>query len=218
MKFCISMKVLLPALGSAAVGTLLAHSRIEYRNVLTRTDADCDALGGIVTGKEEIIVEIKKGVFKKIKMTRCMIGEAEARSLRSTEAIGKIKGLSTFSKILATSGLAKRLDKENSFTLFAPSDVAFNAMRRQELDQLLSDRQAAATFVERHLILDRKIGIRLIQGANAAGGVVNHEDGVGRQISIENDRLMLGPASIVVADLEAANGVIHVIDKIQAGR
>jgi len=114
----------------------------------------------------------------------------------------------------ANSDVIRRLNNpEKEFTVFAPTDAAFNALLT-ELDvtaeQLLSDKMMLSRVLRYHiargeleaaevLASDR---IRTVQGGRLwqGGGVLTDANG--------------RTANIVQTDIQASNGVIHVIDNV----
>ncbi|HRF60402.1 MAG TPA: fasciclin domain-containing protein [Fimbriimonadaceae bacterium] len=187
--------------------------------VLTKSDASCEELGGIPYGTEEVLIEVKKGIFKRVKFTKCSV-YPEAQSLKTEQAVGGLKGLATFAAVLATSGLTPSLDSDGEFTLFVPQDSAFKGMPREDLARLTRDREAARGFVMRYLVKGHRVGLNLPAGKAGlkVGAAMTSGDGKVRRLTLDGERVALGDATIVVADLPVSNGVIHVIDKLQSGR
>lgn len=187
--------------------------------VLTRTEADCTAIGGFSNGTEEVLIEVKKGIFKKVKFTKCAV-YPEAQSLKTEQAVGGLKGVATFASVLATSGLAPSLDSDGEFTLFVPQDSAFKGMPREELTRLTRDREAAKAFVMHYLVKGHRVGLTTPLGRAGLkpGSAVTTGDGKSRRMTLDGERVTFGDSTIVVADLQASNGVIHVIDRIQPSR
>jgi len=96
-------------------------------------------------------------------------------------------------------------------TLFAPTDEAFEELPDGALDYLFSDDPQAAfdlsRVIQHHIVDD----VRPIDDFDP--GEVTSIAGP-LQISIEADRVMVGDATVIEPDLEASNGMIHVIDGV----
>jgi transforming growth factor-beta-induced protein len=113
----------------------------------------------------------------------------------------------------ANPNLLKRLDSKKDYTVFAPTDAAFAALLDElgvTAEQLLSD-QALVTRVLRYHILRgnldstevlAKESLRTLQG-----GRLFQNNGV---LTDANGRT----ANIITTDIQASNGVIHVIDRV----
>jgi uncharacterized surface protein with fasciclin (FAS1) repeats len=121
------------------------------------------------------------------------------------------KDLSTLVTAVTKAELAETLSGAGPFTVFAPTNAAFDALPAGTLDSLLADPTGAlADILKLHVLsgaVDSKAAIA------AAGGNV---DSLGGPISIalDGENLVVGGATVVTADIKAKNGVIHVIDAV----
>lgn len=111
---------------------------------------------------------------------------------------------------LQAAGLDDTLEGTGPFTVFAPTDEAFDALPEGMVDELLDDPEGNLTEVLLYhvttgeLLASDVIGmenITTIQGSDIA---VNVTDGT----------VMLDGAEVIQADVMASNGVIHVIDAV----
>ncbi len=103
--------------------------------------------------------------------------------------------LSTFTRLLLDSPLAPQLDGPSPMTLLAPSDTAFDALPFGALAsyERPEHRDALTALLQRHLF----------EGRHAATSVLPPRTLTGQS-----------PAQVIEADLAAANGLIHVIDRV----
>jgi uncharacterized surface protein with fasciclin (FAS1) repeats len=108
-------------------------------------------------------------------------------------------------------GLEETLRGEGPYTVFAPTDDAFAAVPKETLDALLADPKGALTDVlTYHVVPGKVMSTDLSDGMMAE--TVNGES---LKITIEDDgTVMVNDAKVVTADIETANGVIHVIDAV----
>ena len=108
-------------------------------------------------------------------------------------------------------GLEETLRGEGPYTVFAPTDEAFAAVPKETLDALLADPKGALTDVlTYHVVPGKVMSTDLSDGMQAE--TVN---GQPLDITIEDDgTVMINEATVVTADIETANGVIHVIDTV----
>ncbi len=117
----------------------------------------------------------------------------------------------TLVKAVTAAELAETLSGTGPFTVFAPTDAAFDALPAGTLDTLLKDPTGAlADILKLHVLsgaVDSKAAIA------AAGGTV---DSLGGPIAIalDGETLTVGGAKVVTTDIKASNGVIHVIDAV----
>jgi uncharacterized surface protein with fasciclin (FAS1) repeats len=110
---------------------------------------------------------------------------------------------------LQAAGLAETLAGEGPFTVFAPTDEAFAALPEGTVEALLADIPQLTSILLYHVV----------SGKVMASDVVNLESAETLQgqpvaISTEMDQVMINEARVAIPDIEASNGVIHVIDRV----
>ena len=128
------------------------------------------------------------------------------------DVLATLKASGRFSTLLQAikkSGMTKAVTASN-VTLLAPSDQAFGAMRPERLLALMKDRKALKRLVGYHLIPAR-IDAATARAATTPVGTV---EGSGVRFDLYRERLGVGDAVVIQADLAASNGLIHVIDKV----
>jgi transforming growth factor-beta-induced protein len=106
-------------------------------------------------------------------------------------------------------GLVDTLKSEGPYTVFAPTDDAFAKLPAGTLDALLQDTAALQDILLYHVV----------SGKVMAADVVNLKSAdtvLGKPVSIqvEGDTVMVNDAQVIITDIEATNGVIHVIDTV----
>ena len=118
---------------------------------------------------------------------------------------------STLVSAVSAAGLAETLSGNGPFTVFAPTNAAFEALPAGTLDTLLADPTGQlANILKLHVIsgaVDSQAAIA------AAGGTVETLGGP-VEVTLSGDQLMVGGATVTTADIKASNGVIHVIDAV----
>ena len=108
-------------------------------------------------------------------------------------------------------GLAETLSGEGEFTVFAPTDDAFAALPEGTVEALLEDPDGALKDI---------LLYHVVEGAVPAESVVTLESATTIQgepvmISVVDGNVMLNDsAKVVITDIEASNGIIHVIDAV----
>lgn len=109
-------------------------------------------------------------------------------------------------------GLEETLRGEGPFTVFAPTDEAFAALPEGTVEDLL--------LPENIDTLTAILTYHVVPGAVMAEDVLGAETAVetvqGDTVTVdgEGDLVMVNEATVVTADIEASNGVIHVIDSV----
>lgn len=117
----------------------------------------------------------------------------------------------SFTTLLAAvdaAGLGDTLADGGPFTVFAPTDEAFAKLPADTVESLLADPAKLTNVLTYHVVPGR------VTAADAAGlSSATTVQGDELPISIDGG-IHVGDASVVSADIEAANGVIHVIDRV----
>jgi uncharacterized surface protein with fasciclin (FAS1) repeats/heme/copper-type cytochrome/quinol oxidase subunit 2 len=138
-----------------------------------------------------------------------------ARAADIIETIRLSDQLKRLGQLIETGGLADTLKGEGPFTIFAPSDAAFEALGEGTLDQM--DQEQLRTVLRHHVVEGQAIAAnsipeRLESLSGEAISVFLAPDGLGLQ---SGDRKQPGEsAAITGADIKADNGIIHVIDAV----
>lgn len=120
----------------------------------------------------------------------------------------------SFEKLVAAvraAGLVDTLKGEGPFTVFAPSDEAFAKLPDGALEDLLKpENEAKLKAVLTYHVVPGKVMSRDVVGMSSAKTVQGSE----LPIVVDGDTVKVGEARVVKADIEASNGVIHVIDTV----
>lgn len=114
----------------------------------------------------------------------------------------------TLVKAVTAAGLVETLSGEGPFTVFAPTDAAFAKVPAATLESLLADPKALAEVLTYHVVSGKVMASDVAQLTTAT--TVQ-----GQNVSIDTSNgVMVNNAKVVTADVEASNGVIHVIDAV----
>ncbi len=121
------------------------------------------------------------------------------------------ENLSTLVTAVSEAGLVDTLSGDGPFTVFAPTNAAFEALPAGTLDSLLADPSGALTDVLQLHVISGAVDS---EAAIAAAG--SNVDTLGGPVAVElrGEDLYVGGAKVVTADIQASNGVIHVIDAV----
>lgn len=114
-------------------------------------------------------------------------------------------------KALQASGLDKALKEEGAFTVFAPTDEAFLRLPKGTLDNLLlpENKDQLVSILTYHVVsgnVDGATAVTLKEAKTLNGEKLN--------ISFKNAALYLDKSRVTATDVQASNGVIHVIDNV----
>ncbi|GAB4517530.1 MAG: hypothetical protein Tsb0013_21800 [Phycisphaerales bacterium] len=141
-----------------------------------------------------------------------VIDEVILPETKSIPAIAKDAG--QFKTLLAAvdaAGLTETLLGEGPFTVFAPTDEAFNALPSGTVESLLEprNRHKLQEILTYHVVSGRVYAddaVKLDTAKTVEGSKIN--------IAFRDGSLFINRSEVVAADIEASNGVIHVIDAV----
>jgi len=146
---------------------------------------------------------------------------ASAQDMTIVETAQATDSLSTLVTAVSEAGLVDTLSGEGPFTVFAPNNAAFDALPEGTLDSLLADTDALTGVLTYHVVSGEVMSGALIDLIGEAGGSAAVETVAGGTLtaSIEDERVIItdaqgNEATVVMADVEASNGVVHVIDTV----
>jgi len=130
---------------------------------------------------------------------------AEKNIVDTAVAAGQFK---TLAAALGAAGLVNTVKGTGPFTVFAPTDDAFAALPRETVQGLLADPPALARVLTYHVVPGRVSSAQITHDGEqktVEGGVLT--------IAV-NGGVTVNDATVIQADVEAGNGVIHVIDRV----
>ena len=126
------------------------------------------------------------------------------------EVVAKDPRLKTLAKAINAAELSGALAGAGPFTLFAPTDKAFNDLGQEKINELLQpvNKPKLAGILKFHVVpakvmaADVKtMGAKTLQGGNAS-------------VVVEGTTVTYAGAKVITTDIKAGNGVIHLIDKV----
>jgi len=118
---------------------------------------------------------------------------------------------STLVAAVKAAGLVDTLKGDGPFTVFAPTDAAFKKLPEGTVADLLKpeNKEKLAEILTYHVVPGK------VMSSDIAGKTLKVETVEGSNLSIDaTDGVKVDNATVVQADVEASNGVIHVIDTV----
>ncbi len=179
--------------------------KINDANVVT---ADVEASNGVIHIIDAVLLPPSDDAMEE----EAMEEEAMEEALPAT-VVDIAAEAGTFTTLLAAAeaaGLVETLTGPGPLTVFAPTDEAF-ATALDDLgltaEELLADTDTLTSILTYHVVAGKVLSTDLADGAVAT---VN-----GGDITVDlSDGVKINEATVVAADLEAENGVVHVIDQV----
>jgi len=144
----------------------------------------------------------------------CVAGFAEDKAPATSatraamhDTVGELvsKGFNTFTAALTKTDY---LDKvaSGTYTVLAPTDVAFRDLPKAQLDALLADKEKLTAMISNHLIEGK------VSSSELKSGNVKTVAGTTIKAKVVDGKLKVGTATVVKLDVPSTNGVIHGID------
>ena len=138
------------------------------------------------------------------------------------EVVAAQAELSTLFTLISTVNLLDALgDPAGEFTLFAPSNAAFEALPAEAAAALVSDQVLLARVLTYHVVSGRVTSddLAAMESGDTIPTIemfVGSGELVGSALTVTNDAegLRIGGASVITADLAASNGIVHVMDRV----
>jgi len=124
------------------------------------------------------------------------------------------QNLTTLVRLLQESKLDQTLSKQGTFTLFAPTNAAFDKLSPNTLANLErpQNRDQLQRILNYHVVSGSKITADQVTGRSATPQTVQGQElmvnGAGSHIMVNN------AATVTSTDIQASNGVIHIIDTV----
>ena len=114
----------------------------------------------------------------------------------------------TLVQALKAADLVTTLQSEGPFTVFAPTDEAFAALPEGALAALLENPEQLAQVLTLHVVAGEVPAAKVVDLAS-----VTTVQGSALDVDTESG-VSIGGAKVVKTDIDASNGVIHVIDRV----
>jgi uncharacterized surface protein with fasciclin (FAS1) repeats len=116
----------------------------------------------------------------------------------------------TLEAAVIAAGLADDLSGPGPFTVFAPTDAAFKALTAGTLETLLAD----PTGMLKDILLYHVASGKVMSGDLSDGQMIPTLLGKDVNVKINEDGVFINDAKVTVADIQADNGVVHVINAV----
>jgi uncharacterized surface protein with fasciclin (FAS1) repeats len=208
--------------GSYASGDVLATSSLE---TLQGNDLSVSLRDGkpYVNNSQIILTDIqaKNGVIHVIDavlVPPVSLPETEMEEMTDTSSLPTIAEIAiadgrfdTLVAALSAAGLAETFLQPGSYTVFAPTDDAFAALPAGTVEALLADPEGMLTTI----LLYHVVGDELSQNQLATDDYVPTLEGRALTVNRDGSNIIdISGAKLLITDIQASNGTIHVIDSV----
>ncbi len=115
--------------------------------------------------------------------------------------------LKTLVAAVTAAGLVDTLNSAENLTVFAPTDDAFAAIPKKDLNALLADKEALTAVLTHHVVGER------LSPEDVAGEL---ETLAGDTLTVEGEgeNFTIGDATVVCGNVQTANATVYVVDQV----
>ncbi|MEO5564202.1 MAG: fasciclin domain-containing protein [Chitinophagaceae bacterium] len=160
-------------------------------NQQTQTDSAASAETEVVSGQESVKDDESQKDIVKV-------------------AVGS-KDHTTLVAALKQGELVTALSNAGPFTVFAPTNAAFDKLPAGTVDGLMKDGSKA----DLQNILQYHVALAVYKAESMKDGqVIGQANGDNITISVKDGKVMVNGTATIVASIPASNGIIHVIDAV----
>lgn len=115
----------------------------------------------------------------------------------------------TLVQAVQAAGLVETLSGPGPFTVFAPTDEAFAKIPAETLQAVLADKEQLTAILTYHVVPGKLMAADVVNSTS-----LQTVQGQSITIRAEGGSVMVDDAKVIQTDIEADNGVIHVIDTV----
>ena len=126
--------------------------------------------------------------------------------VQTAVAAGEFK---TLVSLVKQAGLARALSAPGQLTVFAPTDAAFAKVPKATLTELAHNTAKLKQVLLYHVVKGDVTAAQVVKLTSA-----KTLEGSAVPIRVENDKVYIGGAQVIKANVTASNGVIHVINTV----
>jgi len=153
----------------------------------------------------------RRAAFAAAMAVPLMMGAVAAKAADIVDTAVSAGQFNTLVAAVQAAGLVDTLKGEGPFTVFAPTDEAFAKLPEGTVDNLLKpeNKDQLVAVLTYHVVPGK------VMSGDIAGKTMQVETVQGSKLSVDaTDGVKVDNANVVAPDVEASNGVIHVIDAV----
>ena len=130
----------------------------------------------------------------------------EKNIVQTAQAAGNFK---TLTKLVVKAGLAGTLSSSGPYTVFAPTDAAFKKVPKSTLNSLAKNRAKLRAVLLYHVVAGRVPSSQVVMLKSA-----KTLNGKSVRIHTAGGKVFVNNAKVTKADINASNGIIHVVNRV----
>lgn len=147
-------------------------------------------------------------VFMSLFFSQMVLAQTDSQ-LTIVAAAMRDRDLTTFVKAIKAAGLVDTLKGTGPYTVFAPTNAAFDKLPKDVLDNLMKDKAKLNAILMYHVVPGK------IMAVDIQNGPLNSLQGQAVTLAkTPSGGVQVNNATVTKPDVQAANGVIHEIDTV----
>lgn len=132
------------------------------------------------------------------------------------------EGFEILNTALLNIGATDQFKRNRAYTLFAPSNAAFEVFSEEELNALLDDRGRLQALINNHIVSNKVLKKAIVDEAKKRknNGKVQVRTVGGQTLEVvvtDDERLIVNGVEVNYSDIEARNHVVYVVDQLLVG-
>jgi uncharacterized surface protein with fasciclin (FAS1) repeats len=154
---------------------------------------------------------VRRSILAAVAVLPLVFGAAAAKADDIVDTAASAGQFETLVAAVKAAGLVETLKGDGPFTVFAPTDEAFAKLPNGTVENLLKpeNKDQLVAILTYHVVPGR------IMSSDIAGKQAQVSTVEGSELAVDaTNGVMVDNATVVKSDIEASNGVIHVIDKV----
>lgn len=169
-----------------------------------------DADEGLIPGQEEDSpIGGEEGIIPGEEEPGIGDNETDEEDNETIVDAAEAAGYTTFASLVRDAGLEDVLNEEGPYTVFAPTNDAFDDLPEGMLDDLREDEERLTELLNNHIV----DGEYMAADLGDTTSLTSVEDGT-LTVNATDNEVLIGDATVVEPDIIASNGVIHGIDEV----
>jgi uncharacterized surface protein with fasciclin (FAS1) repeats len=135
-------------------------------------------------------------------------GVALSQTATVADVIAGNPSLSTLNSLVQKAGLVNTLKSAGPFTVFAPSNDAFKAVPAKALEDIANNPARLVDVLTFHVVPAK------VMAGQVTNAKVKSVHGANIETSVAGTFVTVESGMVISADLQAGNGVVHIIDSV----
>ena len=139
--------------------------------------------------------------------------EAKKEEPKTEKTIGETitadKNFSTFAELVTEAGIAGTLKGDGPYTVFAPTNAAFDKLGKETLDSLKKDKAKLTAIIKHHIHSGKMTAVDV-----AKAKTISTLNGTELVVTVKDKDVTVDKSKITGTDIKAKNGVILGVDTV----